>query len=203
MNERDFAEILVRGRELRAVEHKGPGLRSDKRFLGRVARAVMGMANLRDGGLVTIGVEDHDGKPVPTGLETAQLDSWRRYDDVASSLGEFTAPSVSFEHEVFSYKGATLVLLHVREFDEYPILCSRDLSDGAKDIVRRGALYVRPRRRAETAEVPTHEEMREIVDLATEKGVRRYIELARRLGLSAEGAPNDDELYDREIEETK
>ena len=204
MNEHEFAEILARGRELRGVEHKGPGLRTSRSFRARVARAVMGMANLRDGGLVTIGVGDDDGKPVVEGLNAEQLESWERYDHVTASIGEFVQPSVSFEHEVFPYKGLKLVLLRVHEFDEIPILCARDCADEkGQPIVRRGALYVRPRRNTETAEVPTREEMREILDLAVEKGVRRFVALTSGLGFQVASEPEDDAHYERELEDWK
>lgn len=204
MNDHEFAEILARRRELRGVEHKGPGLRTSRPFLARIARAVMGMANLRDGGLVTIGVGDDGGRPVPEGLNAEQLESWERYDHVSASLGEFVQPSVSFEHEVFTYKDTRLVLLRVHEFDEIPILCARDCADEkGQPIMRRGALYVRPRRMTETAEVPTQEEMREILDLAVEKGVRRFIALTSGLGFQVAAGPDDHDRYDRELEDWK
>jgi hypothetical protein len=52
--EREFAELLARGYELRGVEFKGPGARSTPEYTARVVRAALGMANLRDGGLVIL-----------------------------------------------------------------------------------------------------------------------------------------------------
>lgn len=200
MQEAEFAEILARGRELRNVEHKGPGRRDNKAFLARVVRAVIGTANLRDGGIVTVGVTEVDGKLTAVGVADNDLRTWSSYDDVASTVGEYTQPSVTFDVEVLAYKGANVVLLRVEEFTEIPILCAKDAQEGTQPILRRGALYVRGRRRMETAEVPTQEEMREILDLATEKAVRRYIEVTRRTGFQISPAgPSDDELYDVEL----
>lgn len=94
MTESEFAEILARGYELRNVEHKGPGHREQKPYLSRVARAVLGMANLRDDGLVTLGVGDDGGRPSAVGLDTEQLAGWGRYEHVAAALDEFAQPSV-------------------------------------------------------------------------------------------------------------
>jgi hypothetical protein len=50
VTEEDFAKLLARGYESRGVEFKGPGIRTEKLFLARVVRAILGMANSRDGG---------------------------------------------------------------------------------------------------------------------------------------------------------
>jgi len=203
MTEAEFAEILARGRELRNVEHKGPGLRTDRRYLARVARAALGMANLRDGGLVTIGVADDNGIPVAVGLTAEQRESWSRYEVTAASLGPFAQPSLSFDLELLSYRGVDISLLRVREFDDIPLLCAEEVHDeNDRVIVRRGAMYVRSQRRLETAEVPTQDEMREVLALAIEKGVRRFVELGNRVGFVAGPAPEGDVArYDAELEE--
>ena len=57
MTEQDFESLLALGHETNGVEFKGRGSRSDSAFLAGVIRAVLGMANRRDGGLVILGVE--------------------------------------------------------------------------------------------------------------------------------------------------
>jgi|SRR5579884_416287 predicted HTH transcriptional regulator len=96
MTEEEFREYLALGREGRRVEFEGPGSRKDKHFLARVVRAVIGMANRRDGGLVIIGVQEQDDELIPAGLSEEQLRTWIRYDDVAKSIGNYTDPSVGF-----------------------------------------------------------------------------------------------------------
>ena len=65
------------------------------------------------------------------------------------------------------------------EFDDIPVLCKRAYGN----VLRDGACYVRPRRKPETSEIPTQADMRDLLDLATEKEVRKYLERAQRLGL--------------------
>ena len=60
-----------------------------------------------------------------------------------------------------------------------PHLCARAF----EQTLRKGALYVRTRRIPETAEVPTQTEMRELLELATEKRLRAYVESAERAGI--------------------
>lgn len=52
-----FVELLALGHEQQGVEFKGPGPRTDKYLQGKVLRAILGMANRRDGGHIIIGVE--------------------------------------------------------------------------------------------------------------------------------------------------
>src|SRR5215210_4879809 len=141
------------------------------------------MANRRDGGRVIIGVEDDAGILTPKGLDGAQLESWRSYDDVAASINEYASPSVSFEKEFLPYQGHDIVILHVAEFEAIPILCRMEYQSSIgkgspknqdRTILRKGACYVRSRHKPETSEIPSEEEMRELLDLAIEKGVRTY-----------------------------
>ena len=153
MNEADFAAWLALGYEPLAVEFKGTGSRGDKHFLARVIRAVLGMANQRDGGRVILGVDDGG---VPSGMEPSDLESWRSYDEVAAAINGYATPSVRFGLEVFPYEGKDFVCLHVAEFEDIPILCSRDQNsqDGRSMVLRRGACYVRSRHKPETAKSP-------------------------------------------------
>lgn len=63
-----------------------------------------------------------------------------------------------------------IVALQIREFESIPILCRKNYDD----ILRAGACYVRSRRKPETVEIPNQEDMRDLLDLATEKGLRKY-----------------------------
>ncbi|GAI18933.1 unnamed protein product, partial [marine sediment metagenome] len=73
MTDEEFAAILTLDYELPGIEFKGPGLASDKHLFARVAKAVLGMANRRDGGRVIIGVECIPSVVNPTGLTEPQL----------------------------------------------------------------------------------------------------------------------------------
>ena len=89
-----------------------------------VVRAVLGMANRRDGGRVIIGVEEVDNELNPVGLNEADLATWN-YDDVADRLAVYADPSVSFEREVKEYNGNQYVILYIEEFADIPVLCKR------------------------------------------------------------------------------
>lgn len=89
------------------------------------------------------------------------------------------------------------------EFDEFPVLCKKQYvkqKGGKRDVVlREGGCYVRRRGRIETSEIPTHVEMRDLRDLATEKGIRRFLSQVHRAGLDIAGlrqVPDDAALFD-------
>jgi predicted HTH transcriptional regulator len=184
VTDQDLESLLRRGYETHGVEFKGPGRRTDSSFLAKVARAVMGMANRRDGGVVIIGVDSDTLEPV--GLEDDQADTWG-YDSVATAVNEYASPSVSVDLEVRLYQGHKLVIIKVHEFADIPILCRKDFHPtgvrGAAPVLRRGACYVRSRHKPETSEIPSEEEMRELLELAIDKGVRKFVERAQKAGL--------------------
>jgi hypothetical protein len=197
----EIEEVLRGGYELRGFELKGPGSREDAHFFAKVARAGLGLGNLRDGGHVILGIDDADPAAMGPGLDADDLASWLAYDDVARKLATYADPPVRFAvaERVLS-SGATVAVLEVFEFDDIPHLCAKD----HPAALRKGALYVRPRKVPETSEIASSVEMREILDLATEKALRGFVERAQRAGveLSTQRPPEpsdaDDDRYDSE-----
>ena len=178
MTDEDFIQILALGHELRGVEFKSPGPMSNKRLVAQVIRAILGMCNRRDGGTVIIGVEDNQGALNPVGLAESDLPAWS-YDALADQVARYADLSASFTLDVKEHEGNSYIVLEVDEFIDIPVLCKRSYDDVLSD----GACYVRPRRKPETSEIPTQADMRDLLDLAIEKGVTQFLERARRVGL--------------------
>ena len=202
MTDEEFAEIMALGHETSGVEFKGPGRRSDRRLFAQVVRAVLGMANRRDGGRVIIGVEDTGGQLNAVGLNDLELATWH-YDSTADSLAEYADPSVSFDLYLQEYNNQKYVTLEVEEFADIPILCKRSYPG----VLKSGACYVRTRRKPETSEIPTQADMRDLLELATDKGVTRYLDRAQRIGLivppTVTPPATDQELFDRELDDLR
>ena len=64
-------------------------------------------------------------------------------------------------------------------FADIPVLCKRDY----QDVLRSGACYVRSRRKPETTEIPTQADMRDLLELATEKKLRERLAQMERVGM--------------------
>ena len=60
-----------------------------------------------------------------------------------------------------------------------------------------------PRREPETVEVSTYADMRDLIDLATEKSLRRFITRAQSAGipLTTQKEKSDDILFDEQLED--
>ncbi|MBX9927338.1 MAG: putative DNA binding domain-containing protein [Gemmatimonadaceae bacterium] len=190
LSSKELLDLFEFGREQSRVEFKSAGSLSDKRFACIVIRAMLGMANRRDGGLVIVGVTE-----ATTGLELEGVDvpdatSWE-YGRLADLVAQYAEPPIEFDLRVVEANDRKFVVIAVSEFSQTPVLCRRDYSSGADKtkILREGALYVRPRRKPETAEVATYADMRDLIDLATEKSLRRLKSTLERVGSS----PLDDE----------
>lgn len=171
-------------------------MRTDAHLFAKVARAALSMGNLRDGGHVVIGIDDADPATMAPGLSDPELDSWTAYDDVSRKLAEYAAPPLSFEVAVRQLRsGSRVVVIQVEEFADIPHLCAKDYPK----VLRNGALYVRPRKVPETAEVAGIVEMREVLDIATEKALRAYVGTAHRAGIDLGGKRlSDADLYEAE-----
>jgi predicted HTH transcriptional regulator len=183
------------------LEFKGPGARTDKGFLAVVVRAVLGMADHRDGGFVVIGVRDNGGELEAVGVNEEERASWQKCDDVSEAINAYADPTVTLAIEEHTSGGKNFVLIVVSEFADVPVLCAKDQAER----LRRGACYVRSRHKRETAEISTQEEMRDLLDLAIEKGLRRFLTRAQNAGVfkydSASSATDDAEKFRKEAGE--
>jgi hypothetical protein len=176
----EVEDLLALGHEIRSFEVKGPGEVSDKAFVSRVARAAMAMGNLRDGGIVCVGIDNKRLKSMLPGLNSSQFAQWSDFDNVSTALERYSDPPVTFELQPLTLtNNANVVVLEVAEFDHAPHVCKREYSGTLQD----GQTYVRPRGQPRSVPVPSSIEMRELLDLAVDKGVREFIRRASVAGL--------------------
>jgi predicted HTH transcriptional regulator len=135
--------ILAFGSEQRGVEFKASGSLKDAHYRARVVRAVLGMANRRDGGLVVLGVNDGD-PPSSTGLTHDLVAEWTKYDDVADQIDRYADPGVEFSVESVPCGTKSFVAIQVHEFLDQPVICQKAYQpDGGQLVLRRGAVYIR------------------------------------------------------------
>lgn len=176
----EIEQLLALGHEIRSFEVKGPGSLNDKAYCAKVARAAIAMGNLRDGGLVCLGIDDMQIAAMLPGLDAAQLAEWSDFDKVSDALRRYIDPPVEFRvHPLQLSNGVDVVTLKVEEFDVVPHVCKRTFPDVLQD----GMTYVRPRGKPQSVPVPTSSEMRELLDLAITKGVREFIRRAGAAGI--------------------
>jgi hypothetical protein len=142
----------------------------------KITKAILAMSNLRDGGYLILGFDQDNNTFKPTGMNEADISTFN-YDNVKSYVSEFADPYVEFYMEVVvdEKNGKKFLAFSINEFDQIPVICKRDGSEH----LEKGAMYTRSRRMPESVKVPTNAEMREIIDMAVEKGIRKYIETSQ------------------------
>jgi len=154
---------------------------TDKLTKAKITRTILAMSNTRDGGVIVIGMKEKpDKKFEPVGLSESEASTFN-HDDIATYVRDYADPYVDFIVRTIECDGRNFVLIQVKEFDEVPVICRKDGID-----LRRGAIYHRSRTKNESAEVFSQSEMREIMEIATDKAVRRFLSRAQVAGLLAQ-----------------
>lgn len=180
----ELAAVLAIGHETRSVEFKAAGGLGDKAFVALVARAALALANQRDGGNIVLGIDDRNAG-ASNGLDDDQLRDWSNLDLVADKLNRYSDPPLILRVQARELpNGRPVVVIEVAEFSEIPSLCMKDYPG----VLALGQLYTRSLRKPESSMYHTHNEMREVLDLATQKGLRRFRETAVGAGLFS-GSP--------------
>ena len=185
LNDEQLAAIIEVGYEQRAVEFKSAGDRTDRAFFANVARAVLALANQRDGGHVIIGLSEDGVDATASGLTDEQLRQWLAYDDVSDQINAYADPPVVIQlgHGRLP-NGRSVAIVEVSEFSEIPVLSKKDYP---QRIVAR-QLYTRSMAKPDSSAALTQNELREVIALATEKQLARFLETARRAGIFLDGS---------------
>ncbi len=204
MTKAELDELVRLGNESPGLEFKPPARRDEARVASEVVRAAIALANRRGGGSIIIGVaEDKTAKVlVPVGMTADQLATWGR-DDFSSLLAKYAEPMIAFEINAIEDSGKHYLVIDVQEFRHTPILCTKAAQPAGQTVLRAGALYIRGRRKPESLEVSTYEEMRDLIDLAVDKGVQRFAEQLRQAGMLTDvpPPPGDEDKYDAELKD--
>lgn len=202
MTAEEFKELVRLGYEAPGLEFKPPALIGDARVFSEVVRAALAFSNRRGGGRIVVGVaEDRVAKElIPVGLTATQSATWNR-DDFSSKLASYAAPMIDFDQTILDSEGKLFLIITVEEFRHSPVICTRTRQVDGDTVLRDGALYVRGRRKPESVEVSSYEEMRELIDLAVEKGIQRFGSQVRQAGLLPQSppAPTPKQVYDEEL----
>jgi len=189
----DLLEYVRHGREERNLEYKERLNWSKKGDQHKLVKAALAMSNIRDGGVIVVGVKA-DGSPV--GLAKTEAMSLQ-HDSVAPVINEYAEPYssliVTVGHDPDD-PDRWFVVIQVREFDEYPVICKRNGID-----LRGGALYTRSTKMHASAEVSSVAEMKEILDLAIEKGIRAFNLRSTAAGLTTATGQQHKEEFDRQL----
>ncbi len=160
MTPEHFKQLIEFGRESTVLEFKESCEWDALKPV--IARCILAMTNTRGGGHLIIGVKN-DGDLV--GLSLAHKQTYEE-EKIKDYLSNYADPYVDFDLDHVSYEEKDFVVVTVREFMEVPVICKKD-----GDEFQRGAIYTRTKnRRPESAPIPDSAHMRELIELAVDKG---------------------------------
>lgn len=193
-------EIIAHPTEERNIEFKQSTPWQENKFKAEVTKTILGMSNIRDGGWIVIGKRKlSDGTYEPYGMNQSDYDTYD-YDKIIDFVREYADPyvTISVQKPVLNQK--KFVVIRIHEFDHIPVICKRDWGS----TLHRGKIYTRSMVKPETIEVPSHIEMREIIEMAVDKENRKFFARLYNLGLlhlvAAPSQPQDKELFDKQLE---
>jgi len=177
----------------------------DGDFKFKIVRAILCMANKKNGGSVIIGVDENKDNCVFTinGLDESMASSYKG-DEVMQFVNDrYADPSISLTVQKLKEESTakTLINIHVSEFESIPISCKKDY----KEILQTGKIYSRSFSKQECTSNLSSEELREIIDLAKEKAVKKEIAHLQDIGviptlgqIENQTSPTDEQNFSNE-----
>lgn len=154
-----------------------------------LAKDLLAMANVQDGGVIVIGVEDETW--LRKGIETQHRDSYN-VQTMRDQMAAYADPHIQFTSGIVRDRAdMEFIVIEIRPFDEVPVICCKDSSD-----TRAGTMYYRSaERRTASAAVSNSYDLRTIIDRATVKMMQKR----RAQGYTVQGGGRqelDEELGD-------
>lgn len=166
----------------------------------RLIKTIMAMANLRDGGLILVGIAEKGTAWELAGIEPDDHTTYD-YDEIIDQLGKYASPQVMVDIVVHDHDdGNRYLAFHVHQFKESPVVCRKNSPDNLKPKERlaAGDIYVRPTTGTpRTEKVTDAVRLHDLLELAAEFRARRMLEVGKRIGLVP--GETSDSLYDAEL----
>lgn len=154
----------------------------------KIVKAALAMANLEAGGYVIIGVtRDSESSPFEArGMPSSVSDTYVQ-DTISSVVNEYAEPHIEIELKHFNEDEKFFVVIQVFEFKEIPVICKKP-----SDETFRGKIYHRRTRQIESSSDLTAEELREIIELAVDKGIAKQNRRIRKYDLGIDDSFKDE-----------
>jgi predicted HTH transcriptional regulator len=183
-------------RELPSIEFKRSEEWEVLKF--HITRSSMAMTNLRDGGMIIIGVSDVDGVWQLTGVLSEHLVTYD-VDAMLIFINSYASPALQPVVVSHTYQENTYLVIELPQFDRIPIVCQ-----GQHDVGKllKGRVYIRPAGFAESRPIDHELEMHDLLEIASNNQARYLIARAQGVGMIIPEVANefakklDDEVKD-------
>lgn len=191
----DISQIIELADEFRNVEFKQGASWNDLKY--KITKCILAMSNIKDGGTILIGMEREDDKGyIAEGVSESDLESYQDKDAIKEFVANYADPYVNFEIEVEEFHKKKFIKINVSEFEELPVICKKPYPS----VMKEGSIYTRSKgNKPETIEIPSHIEMREVIEMAIDKGNRKLTERGYTMKL----VKQTEQLFDEQSEDFK
>jgi predicted HTH transcriptional regulator len=198
MSQEEYRQIIFAGSEERNREYKQsfPWCRSsDGSTMAKVVKSILAMSNLSDGGHIVIGVNETSetkGRYEPVGMQSDHLETFSS-EAIADFVRNYADPYAKLDLDFVSFEGLDFIVISVSTFDETPVICKSSYGN----VLSEGAIYIRSRSgRPRSEPVTLYADMRKLMDLAVDRGIRSFLERRSRV----EVADSDDrEKFEQQL----
>ena len=91
----------------------------------KLTKSIMALSNIRDGGRIILGVDQsQSGEFDPKGMFLDHFESFTQ-NGLQDHLGKYLVPYAKVRIEKVSGSSLKYVVIHVGEFDRWPVLCGK------------------------------------------------------------------------------
>lgn len=159
----------------------------------RIVKTCFGMGNLRDGGVIIIGVSERGDNWELTGISDNHLQTYDA-DNILDSINKYASPPISLDIVIVEYRDKKKYLaIQINEFEESPFICKIDgpIKTGNNRVFYAGDIYIRPIGKPQTVKAASAEQMRELLEVAAEKTARRMLGFSKKVGMTAKTSDVD------------
>jgi predicted HTH transcriptional regulator len=162
----------------------------------KITHAALGMGNLRDGGIIVIGVSQRNNTWSLTGISDEHFGTYEP-DVIIDHVNAYASPHIDLDIVSVTYGGQRFLSILCKEFQDTPLVCKKNGPEGSG--IAEGRVYVRPPGMARTTAVTSAAQMHALLDLAAEKRARTFMEMAHRVGVSPLGPTSAFDHFKREL----
>jgi predicted HTH transcriptional regulator len=162
-----------------------------------ITKAILAMSNTRNGGNIFIGIKETEEKRfLDEGMTESDYNSFNP-DHVKDYISRYADPPARIDLQKVNFSEKNFIIINVPEFEEYPVICKKAYDLGGKIMLENGAICVRTvAGKPQSSKVISHVDMREIINLSTEKRIK---EISRLLDIAI--SPSQEEVDESKFEE--
>jgi len=184
----EFERLIEGGTETQKIDFKESCPWDKDSF----AKDILAFSNIRGGGYIIIGIREIDGGIERQGISDEHLETYD-LETMLDQLSSYADPRIDIALDPVedAKNNKNYLIIIIKEFQDMPVICKKDSRETNKGVI----YYRNTDRRPESAPVSNSSDMRDIIDLAAVKRMKRY----RELGFTPEST--DKELFDKELVE--